>query len=265
MHLLWNGLAEYVLEREIEILFGVASFPGTDPEPLAEALAYLHHHHLAPADLRVRARPGHFLDMDRMPREAVEPARALQAIPPLIKAYLRLGGFVGEGAYVDLAFNTVDVCVVMDTARMTERYRQFYERNRGARGREGRLERRRAAGAAAADRRPSGCGSACAAVWARRCWRLLFAVFLPLRGLDLAAERVAGRPVSRLGPRVVQAWAALALPTLGLRFVRRGEPMRGRGPSSPTIRAGSTSWRCSGRRRRSWSRRRRCGRGRASG
>ena len=131
MHLLWNGLAEYVLEREIEILFGVASFPGTDPEPLAEALAYLHHHHLAPADLRVRARPGHFLDMDRMPREAVEPARALRAIPPLIKAYLRLGGFVGEGRTWTCRFNTVDVCVVMDTARMTAKYRAVLRANRG--------------------------------------------------------------------------------------------------------------------------------------
>ena len=131
MHLLWNGLAEYVLDRGIELLFGVASFPGTDPEPLAEALAFLHHRHLAPPDLRVRARPEHAVAMDRLPPEAVDAARALQAIPPLIKAYLRLGGFVGEGAYVDRAFNTVDVCVVMDTGRMTARYADFYRRGRG--------------------------------------------------------------------------------------------------------------------------------------
>jgi putative hemolysin len=131
MHLLWNGLAGYVLDRGIEILFGVASFHGTDPEPVSEALAYLHHQHLAPPDLRVRARPEHFLDMDRMPADAIEPKRALQAIPSLIKAYLRVGGFVGEGAYIDHPFNTIDVCVVMDTARMTEKYRKFYERGRG--------------------------------------------------------------------------------------------------------------------------------------
>jgi putative hemolysin len=133
MHLLWNGLASYVLERQIELLFGVASFHGTDPEPLAEALTFLHHEHLAPPDLRVRARPEHYLDMNRMPFEAVDPARAVQAIPPLIKAYLRLGGFVGDGAFVDRAFNTIDVCVVMDTARMTERYLQFYQRTRSRR------------------------------------------------------------------------------------------------------------------------------------
>jgi putative hemolysin len=131
MHLLWNGLASYVLEREIEVLFGVASFPGTDSAAVAEALAWLHHTHLAPPDLRVRARPEQRLDMDLMPAAAVEPARAMQAVPPLIKAYLRLGGFVGDGAWIDHDFNTIDVCVVMDTARMTAGYRAFYERNRG--------------------------------------------------------------------------------------------------------------------------------------
>ena len=130
MHLLWNGLAAYVLDRGIELMFGVASFPGTDPGPLAEALAFLHHEHLAPPDLRVRALPEHYLGMDLMPRAAIDAPRALRAIPPLIKAYLRLGGFVGDGAYIDAKFNTIDVCVVMDTRRMTERYRQFYERGR---------------------------------------------------------------------------------------------------------------------------------------
>ena len=134
MHLLWNGLASYVLERQIELMFGVASFHGTDPEPLAEALTFLHHEHLAPPDLRVRARPEHYLAMSRMPFAEVDPARAVQAIPPLIKAYLRLGGFVGDGAFVDRAFNTIDVCVVMDTTRMKERYLQFYQRTRGRKG-----------------------------------------------------------------------------------------------------------------------------------
>ena len=124
-----------MLEREIELLFGVASFHGTDPAPLAEALSYLHHEHLAPPDLRVRAQsralPRHEPDAAR---KASTPPRALQAIPPLIKAYLRVGGFVGDGAFVDRDFNTIDVCVVMDTGRMTERYLQFYQRTRGRRG-----------------------------------------------------------------------------------------------------------------------------------
>jgi putative hemolysin len=131
MHLLWNALAGYVLERGIGVLFGVASFHGTDPEPVVEALTWLYHAHLAPPELRVRALPPNRLDMNLMPPEAIDPQRALRAIPALIKAYLRLGGFVGDGAWIDHDFNTIDVCVVMDTARMKAKYREFYARNQG--------------------------------------------------------------------------------------------------------------------------------------
>ena len=131
MHLLWTGLGDYVSANDISIMFGVASFHGSDPEPLAEALSYLHHKHLAPIDLRVRAVEGHFVDMNLMPAEDIEKIEAMRQIPALIKAYIRLGGFVGEGAYIDHEFNTVDVCLLMDTARMVQRYRSFYSRKRG--------------------------------------------------------------------------------------------------------------------------------------
>jgi putative hemolysin len=68
--------------------------------------------------------------MNRMNSDDIDPVRALREVPPLIKAYLRTGGFVGEGAWVDHDFNTIDVCVVMDTTRMTEKYRRYYEGRR---------------------------------------------------------------------------------------------------------------------------------------
>ncbi|THD82386.1 GNAT family N-acetyltransferase [Aliigemmobacter aestuarii] len=128
MMLLWNGLAEYVLDRGIEILFGVASFHGTDPAPIAQALSYLHAHHLAPEALRVVARPEHRQEMALIPPDRIDRKAAMLATPALIKAYLRLGGFVGDGAWIDHAFNTTDVCLVMDTARMSARHRDFYVR-----------------------------------------------------------------------------------------------------------------------------------------
>lgn len=131
MHLLWTGLGEYVAQHEVAILFGVASFHGADPNPLAEALSYLHHFHLAPEDLRVRALEGSFQPMNILERDAVDKIQAMRQIPALIKAYIRLGGFVGEGAFIDRDFNTVDVCLLMDTARMVDRYLKFYSRKRG--------------------------------------------------------------------------------------------------------------------------------------
>jgi putative hemolysin len=49
----------------------------------------------------------------------------------LIKAYLRLGGHVSDGAWIDHEFNTIDVCLVMDTARMSAKHRDFYTRKQG--------------------------------------------------------------------------------------------------------------------------------------
>jgi L-ornithine Nalpha-acyltransferase len=128
---LWNGLADYVLDRGIEVLFGVASFHGTDMAPLAAPLSWLYHHHLAPPDMRVRVRPAHRQDMALIPPHRLDRRAALAATPALIKAYLRLGGFVGDGAFVDRAFNTTDVCLVMDTTQMSARHREFYLRKAG--------------------------------------------------------------------------------------------------------------------------------------
>lgn len=67
------------------------------------------------------------------------------------------------------------------------------------------------------------------AIWAGLALGVLFALFLPLRGVDLLLERLRGRPVSALGPGMVQVWAAQALPTLGLAYVQHGTPMAGGG------------------------------------
>ncbi|WP_170358460.1 GNAT family N-acetyltransferase [Ruegeria arenilitoris] len=126
MYHLWNGLAAYVNERDIEVLFGVASFHGTDVQELAQPLSMLHHNHLAPPDLRVRAQPEVFESMDLVAPADLDRRAAMVQVPALIKAYLRLGGFVGEGAFIDHSFNTTDVCLILDTARMNERQKRIY-------------------------------------------------------------------------------------------------------------------------------------------
>lgn len=123
---LWAGLADYVARHQIDIMFGVASFHGTDPKVLAQPLSLLHHRHLAPEPLRVRALPPHAQDMNLVPEDQIDRRAAMVQIPALIKAYLRLGGTVGAGAYVDHSFNTTDVCLIMDTAQMSERQKRIY-------------------------------------------------------------------------------------------------------------------------------------------
>lgn len=124
MHLLWRALGAYVAEQEVDILFGVASFHGTDIDALAAPLSLLHHRHLAPEALRARSKV--FQPMDLVAPDQIDRKAAMLAIPSLIKAYLRLGGTVGEGAFVDHDFNTTDVCLILDTARLNARAADRY-------------------------------------------------------------------------------------------------------------------------------------------
>lgn len=128
MQLLWSGIAAYVFHYDIGLMFGCASLPGTDPDALAAPLSYLYYRHLAPASLRARALAQRYVEMRRQPAGAIDPARARAGLPPLIKGYLRLGGFVGDGAVIDGDFNTVDVCVVVKTDLVTDKYSRHYVR-----------------------------------------------------------------------------------------------------------------------------------------
>jgi putative hemolysin len=128
MQLLWSGIAAYVFYYEIVLMFGCASLPGTNPDALAMPLSYLHRFHLAPPALRPRALPERYVDMRRLHSSAIDPGKALAALPPLIKGYLRLGGFVGDGAVIDAQFNTTDVCILVKTDLVTEKYSRHYER-----------------------------------------------------------------------------------------------------------------------------------------
>jgi L-ornithine Nalpha-acyltransferase len=128
MSLLWSGIAAYVFHHDIALMFGCASLPGTDPDALAAPLSYLRHHHLAPSRLRPRALRERYVEMRRLPPDGFDPVRTLSGLPPLIKGYLRLGGFVGDGAVIDEQFNTTDVCVVVQTDLVAEKYSRHYER-----------------------------------------------------------------------------------------------------------------------------------------
>lgn len=126
MHQLWSALARYVADHGVEVLFGVASLPGTNVARLAQPLSLLHHRHLAPPELRVRAKGSAFQNMDLIDEADLDRKAAMVQMPSLIKAYLRLGGAVGDGAFIDHSFNTTDVCLIMDTARLSARQARIY-------------------------------------------------------------------------------------------------------------------------------------------
>lgn len=122
LELLWQGVWSYVRERGGDVMIGCASFPGTDPSAHALALSYLHHTSLAPEEWRVRAHDHRRIDMNMMPPEAVNVRAAMKALPPLIKGYLRVGAYVGDGAVIDHQFGTTDVFIIMPVEAMKSRY-----------------------------------------------------------------------------------------------------------------------------------------------
>jgi putative hemolysin len=130
MQHLWRGIANYVFAHNIDLMFGCASLPGTDPAALAVPLSYLHHNHMAPADIRPRALPSRFTNMNLLDAQSINTRQAIAALPPLIKGYLRIGGFVGDGAVIDTQFNTTDVSIIVRTDLITDKYFRHYDLQR---------------------------------------------------------------------------------------------------------------------------------------
>jgi L-ornithine Nalpha-acyltransferase len=122
LELLWQGVWSYVREHGADVMIGCASFEGTDPSAHALALSFLHHSALAPEEWRVRAHDHLRVDMNMMPRESVNTRAALKALPPLIKGYLRVGAYVGDGAVIDHQFGTTDVFIIMPVEAIKSRY-----------------------------------------------------------------------------------------------------------------------------------------------
>lgn len=122
VELLWHGLWTYVREHRVDVMIGCASFEGTDPDAHAMALSFLHHQALAPPEWRCRAHKHLYVPMDRLPKEKVDTKAALKALPPLIKGYLRLGAFVGDGAVIDRQFGTTDVLIILPVEKIDPRY-----------------------------------------------------------------------------------------------------------------------------------------------
>ena len=127
MQLLWRGLMVFVARFSSDLMFGCASFAETDPKALALPLSYLHHYHPMPNAIRVRAIASQYVEMNLMPKEAVDPKEALRALPPLLKGYLRAGVCIGDGAVIDRQFGTTDVFIYCPVSGIDARYRSRFE------------------------------------------------------------------------------------------------------------------------------------------
>jgi putative hemolysin len=107
-------------------MIGVASLEGTEPEEVALPLSFLHHSARAPEEWDVSAVPSRYVAMDILPRDQIDMRKAMRSLPPLIKGYLRLGAYIGDGAVIDHQFGTTDVAIILPVANISERYQAHF-------------------------------------------------------------------------------------------------------------------------------------------
>jgi putative hemolysin len=132
VELLWHGIHAYLLQNDIDVMIGCASLDGTEPRQLALQLSFLHHYARAPEGWRARALNARYVEMNRLSKEAIDPKRALRELPPLVKGYLRLGAYIGDGAVVDHEFGTTDVLIVLPVSAVKKRYLEHFDASRRA-------------------------------------------------------------------------------------------------------------------------------------
>jgi putative hemolysin len=129
VELLWAAIWNYARWRRAEMLLGCASFPGTNSLRFAEPLSLLYHFASAPAQWQAKAHPHCFIRMDWLTPDRIDRRRAMRALPPLVRGYLRLGAmFAGEAA-IDRRFSTMDVLVVLPVEGINPRYVGYYGAN----------------------------------------------------------------------------------------------------------------------------------------
>jgi putative hemolysin len=126
MQLLWKGLLAYVARFDIDLMFGCASLPGIDVAQMALPLAYLHHFHAMPGHLRVRAQPELYVEMNCLPKDAIDEREGIRSLPAMLKGYVRAGCCVGEGAVVDKQFGTTDVFIYFPMSGLDARYKSRF-------------------------------------------------------------------------------------------------------------------------------------------
>jgi len=126
--LLWKAISAYMEHYKIKILFGCASFTGINYKKYKEQLSYIYHYHLAPEEILPKALPPNNIKLNYCQKKDLDTYKIFKTLPPLLKGYLRLGAYVGDGAFIDKQFNTIDICIVLKSDSLKKRYVNFHKK-----------------------------------------------------------------------------------------------------------------------------------------
>ena len=112
----WGALTRFVDEAGIDMLFGCSSFAGTETQDYLDAFAMLEQRHLAPSRWLPRVKAPDVFRFARRLRGKPDARRAMTTMPPLLRTYLLMGGWVSDHAVVDRDLNTLHVFTGLEIA-----------------------------------------------------------------------------------------------------------------------------------------------------
>jgi putative hemolysin len=115
LRLAWGALARFVDENGVGMLFGCSSFKGTEAAEYADAFAILRERHLAPRHWRPRVKAPRVVRFALdLARRVPDPRCAMATMPPLLRSYLAMGGWVSDHAVVDRDLGTLHVFTALE-------------------------------------------------------------------------------------------------------------------------------------------------------
>ena len=120
--MLWKGLTREIIIGNYNFVIGCASFSETDPKKIRRELSYLYHFHTAPKKFDIRAILEKKVEWKIIGKSNINIKEIFNNLPPLIKAYLRVGAWMSGEAVLDKVFKTIDVCVLLKSSNIKKKY-----------------------------------------------------------------------------------------------------------------------------------------------
>ncbi len=109
LRLAWGGMTRFVDDNGVGMLFGCSSFAGTGTGQYLDAFAMLKARHLGPKCWLPRVKAPDVFRFAARLRRKPDMRKAMRRMPPLLKTYLMMGGWVSDHAVVDRQMNTLHV------------------------------------------------------------------------------------------------------------------------------------------------------------
>jgi len=118
--LIWKFAMKFIIDNQYQLMIGCASFHDMDISKHTDILTYLHKHNPAPPHLCPIPKVDNHACLDEVSLDAdkVDWEAAKNAVPTLLRGYLKLGARISNCAIIDPVFNSVFVCIYVDAADM---------------------------------------------------------------------------------------------------------------------------------------------------